>query len=85
MKFSLTKTNNCFPSQYKIVLNMEQNVKCMQLTLVGRFLPIYFPEYHFVEEGCYVLAGENIDVLGEVSPDGSIRRLNSDNDDTPIL
>lgn len=40
---------------------------------------------HFVEEGCYVLAGENIDVLGEVSPDGSIRRLNSDNDDTPIL
>lgn len=54
-------------------------------TLVGRFLPIYFPEYHFVEEGCYVLAGENIDVLGEVSPDGSIRRLNSDYDDTPIL
>lgn len=31
------------------------------------------------------LAGENIDVLGEVSPHGSIRRLNSDNDDTPIL
>lgn len=60
---------------------MEQIVA----TLVGRFLPIYFPEYHFVEEGCYVLAGENIDVLGEVSPDGSIRRLNSDNDDTPIL
>lgn len=54
-------------------------------TLVGRFLPIHFPEYHFVEEGCYVLAGENINVLGEVSPDGSIRRLNSDNDDAPIL
>lgn len=53
--------------------------------LVGRFLLIYFFEYYFVEEGCYVLVGENIDVLGEVLLDGSIWRLNSDYDDIFIL
>lgn len=53
--------------------------------LVGGFLLIYFFEYYFVEEECYVLVGENIDVLGEVLLDGSIWRLNSDNVDIFIL
>ena len=44
-------------------------------TLVSRFLPVYFPEDCFVEEGCYLIPGENTPILTEVSPDGSIRRV----------
>lgn len=42
-------------------------------TLVGKVLPIYFPDCFFIEEGCYIIPGDNIDVLGIVSPDGSLR------------
>ena len=54
-------------------------------TLIGRFLPIYYPRLHFVEEGCYVLSGKNVDILGEVSPDGSIRRFDCSGEDSPKL
>lgn len=45
-------------------------------TLVGRFMPIYFPDAYFIEEGCYILPGKEVECLGEVSPDGSIRQVN---------
>ncbi|KAK3085496.1 hypothetical protein FSP39_004241 [Pinctada imbricata] len=43
-------------------------------TVVGSILPIYFPNSCYVEEGCYLKYGLNVDqALLEVSPDGSIR------------
>lgn len=42
-------------------------------TLVGRFLPAYYPNAIFVEEGCYVLPADTADIFCVVSPDGSIR------------
>lgn len=54
-------------------------------TLIGRFLPIYYPGLHFVDECCYVLSGKNVDILGEVSPDGSIRRFDCSGEDSPKL
>ena len=54
-------------------------------TLVGRFLPIYYPRSHFVEEGCYVLPGKHTDILGEVSPDGSIRLLDYSETESPTI
>lgn len=47
-------------------------------TLVGRFMPIYFPDAYFIEEGCYILPGKEVECLGEVSPDGSIRQVEID-------
>lgn len=42
-------------------------------TLVGRFLPAFYPNAIFVEEGCYVLPADTADIFCVVSPDGSIR------------
>jgi hypothetical protein len=42
-------------------------------TLIGRFLPAFYPDAVFIEEGCYIIPGTSVDVLGVVSPDGSIR------------
>jgi hypothetical protein len=42
-------------------------------TLVSRVMPVYFPNCHFVEEGCYLIPGKEVEVLGVISPDGSIR------------
>ena len=42
-------------------------------TLIGRFLPAFYPEAIFIEEGCYIIPGVRSDILGVVSPDGSIR------------
>lgn len=44
-------------------------------TLVGKILPSFFPSCVYVEEGCYTVSGYNTDILGIVSPDGSIREL----------
>ena len=38
-----------------------------------------------MEEGCYVLAGEHVDVLGEVSPDGSLRKVHLEENGTPVV
>lgn len=43
------------------------------VTLIGRFLPAFYPEAIFIEEGCYIIPGVRSDILGVVSPDGSIR------------
>ena len=42
-------------------------------TLIGRFLPAFYPEAIFIEEGCYIIPGVASDILGVVSSDGSIR------------
>ena len=44
-------------------------------TLVGRILPTYFPKCILIEEGCYILHEQNTELLGVVSPDGSIAHL----------
>lgn len=38
-----------------------------------------------MEEGCYVLSGEHVDVLGEVSPDGSLRKVHLEENGTPVI
>ena len=44
-------------------------------TIVGRYLPLFYPDLNFFEEGCYLLNGQSGKTLIEVSPDGSLRRL----------
>ena len=44
-------------------------------TLDGYFLPVYFLDCHFVEEGCYFKSGQHVSSLIEVSPDGSVRKI----------
>ena len=42
-------------------------------TLIGRFLPVFYPDAIFIEEGCYIIPGVASDISpGVVSPDGSI-------------
>jgi hypothetical protein len=47
-------------------------------TIVAKVLPVYFPNKVFVEEGCYVIPGDNYNILGVLSPDGSIRNRTGD-------
>ena len=54
-------------------------------THVGKVMHAYFPEHYFVEEGCYILSGQFSEVLGIVSPDGSIRNANVDENKVDIL
>jgi len=42
-------------------------------TLVGKILPIYFPNLSYVEEGCYIIKEQESNFM-VVSPDGSLRR-----------
>lgn len=44
----------------------SENEKHAVATLVGYFLPVYFPECHYVEEGCYFLPGQHTATLIEV-------------------
>ena len=44
-------------------------------TLASIFMPAYFPNSYYVEEGCYANPGEKRDILLVVSPDGSIREV----------
>ena len=44
-------------------------------TLARIFMPAYFPNSYYVEEGCYANPGEKRDILLVVSPDGSIREV----------
>ena len=41
-------------------------------------MQIYFPDTYFIEEGCYILPGKEVECLGEVSPDRSIRQVKID-------
>jgi hypothetical protein len=42
-------------------------------TLIRRFLPAFYPDAVFIEEGCYIIHVTSADVLCVVSPDKSIR------------
>ena len=70
------------------------NEKHAVATLSGKFLPIFYPKLNYVEEGCYLVDGQNKTHLLEVSPDGSLKlkesvENNSQNNrtlkDKPIL
>ena len=60
------------------VRSREPNKENAVATLVGRFMPIYFPNAYFIEEGCYILPGKEVECLGEVSPVWSIRQVKID-------
>ena len=50
-----------------------RNEKHAVATLSGKFLPIFYPELNYVEEGCYLVDGQTKSHLLEVSPDGSLK------------
>ena len=50
-----------------------RNEKHAVATLSGKFLPIFYPELNYVEEGCYLVPGHTNPHLLEVSPDGSLK------------
>ena len=57
---------------------LEHGIKHEQdavATLVGKFMPFFYPDLDFFEEGCYLLGGPLNTSLIEVSPDGSLRRI----------
>ena len=51
-------------------------------TLVGKVLPVHFPDKVFVEAGCYALHATSTGVF-LVSPDGSLRTKVKDENDGP--
>ncbi|XP_063448394.1 uncharacterized protein LOC134727927 [Mytilus trossulus] len=56
---------------------MEEGTKCeidAVATLVGKFLPFYYPNLKFVEEGAHVLHTDNKSLV-LVSPDGSLSQI----------
>ena len=71
-----------------------RNEKHAVATLSGKFLPIFYPELNYVEEGCYLVDGQTKSHLLEVSPDSSLKfRVSVENNcqtdrtlqDNPIL
>jgi hypothetical protein len=62
------------PSEVQARLSHGTKHECDAIaTLIGRFLPSYYPKAIFVEEGCYVLPDDTSEIFCVVSPDGSIR------------
>lgn len=52
-------------------------------TLVSRVLPTFYPDFDYIEEGCYIVDGKMVASLAEVAPDGSLRRVELDTDGSP--
>ena len=46
-------------------------------TIASKYLPMFHPNTCFTEEGCYILASSTTNQLLTVSPDGSIRTLDT--------
>ena len=42
-------------------------------TLVGKVMPVYYPDFEFHEEGAYLIRNENGKKIMIISPDGTIR------------
>ena len=51
-------------------------------TLIIRFLPAYYPNLNYVEEGCVVVNMHSVPMV--VSPDGSLRQ-DFDNDQSDMM
>lgn len=72
----VNKTVEEFPDDVKTrMLYGTANEINALATFAGIVMPAYFPNYYYVEEGCYVSPGEKRDILFVVSPDGSIREV----------
>jgi hypothetical protein len=52
----------------------SNNEKNAVATLVGKFLPVFMPEFQYQEEGCVVIEDTEGSVFMVVSPDGSLRK-----------
>ena len=78
------KVQNVEPDVAEKLKYGSDKEKHAMATLVGYFLPGYFPDCHFVEEGCYFKSGQHISTLIEVSPDGSLRKIKTSPDGIPI-